>query len=138
MKRARYILVRRGAERGFWVAPPNVDANTATAEQLLLHITSAIPQLAMQGVVAPAFPKIVPHLLGYAPLVLPNLISTKVAGGFSYQRPFDNVYGPWIRSNVKCEATQLTIDQENLPAPGPVYATPLDVNYFVYNRPIPT
>lgn len=123
---------------GIRISPPGVDATTATPDQLLLHITSATAQVAMQGVIAPPFPKIVPHVLGYSPIILPNLISTKLVGGtFSYVRPYDNTFGPWVRTRIKSEAAQFIIEQESLPAPGPVYPIPLDVNYIVINRPKP-
>lgn len=132
MKRARYIL-----KNGIAISPPDVDASTAAVDQLLLHITSAIPQLAMQGVATPAFPRVVPHLLGYAPIILPNVMSDKLVGGtFSYVRPYDNTSGPWVRSRVKSEATQFTIEQENIVF-NSTSATPLNVNYFVYSRPVP-
>lgn len=123
---------------GIRISPPGVDAETATPDQLLLHITSATSQIAMQGTVAPPFPRIVPHVLGYTPIVFPNLISTKlVDGSFSYVRPYDNTFGPWVRTRVKSEAMQLIVEQESLPAPGPVYPVPLEVNYIVINRARP-
>ncbi|MGL5166626.1 MAG: hypothetical protein ACRC9K_12135 [Afipia sp.] len=139
MKEPSFIFgPRPGGENGVFIAPIGIDPRTAPASDLLLHITSATAQIAMQGVVAPPFPRIVPHTMGYAPIVFVNLISTKLVGGtFSYVRPYDNTFGPWVRSRVKPEATQFTIEQESLPAPGPIYPTPLDVNFTVFNRPKP-
>lgn len=139
LDKKRFILGNRPGEFGVFASPPGVDAGAATADQLLLHITSAIPQIAMQGVVAAPFPvpRVVPHALGYAPIIFPNLISTKILnGGFSYQRPFDNVYGPWTRSKVKSEATQFTFEQELISFNGNP-GTALDINYFAITRPIP-
>lgn len=135
----RVVLGRRpGPEFGVFVSPEGIDATTAPASALLLHITSAVPQIYMLGVAVSPFPRVVPHGLTYAPLVFPNLISTKLMSGtFSYVRPYDNTFGPWVRSRVKPDTTQFTIDEELLPDVGPVYPTPLDVNYFVYNRRMP-
>lgn len=124
----RAILGRRGSELGAFVSPPGVDASTALPSELLLHITSATAQIAMQGIIAGPFPRVVPHILGYAPIIFPNLISVKLVAGFPYVRPFDNTYPPYTNTNVKSEASQFTFSQT-----GPV----LDINYFVYNRPMP-
>lgn len=125
----RFRLGYRGSESGVFVSPPGVNALTATPEQLLLHVTSATAQIAMQGVAAGPFPRIVPHVLGYAPVIFPNLVSSKLIPGFSYVRPFDNSFPPWTNSKVKSEATQFTFTQS-----GPV----LDIKYFVFNKAMPS
>lgn len=134
----RFILGKRGSEWGVFISPPGIDAAIAPASSLLLHVTSATSQIAMQGVVAPSFPKVVPHILGYAPIVLPNLISDKITAGFPYVRPYDNSYGDWIRSRIISEPTQFTVLQEYIAGGGSIIpAAPLDVNYFVYNKQLP-
>lgn len=111
-----------------FISPPGVNAETATADQLLLHITSATAQIIMQGVAASPFPRIIPHGFGYAPIIIPNLISTDIVGGFGYVRPFDNSWGPYTNSNIKSETTQFTVNQTG---------TVLSVNYFVFDKMAP-
>ena len=83
----------------------------------------------MQGVVVGGFPKEVPHLLGYAPLVIPNLISTKAtSGGFNYVRPYDNTFPPYTYSYVKSEIGKITFYQSGVL---------LDINYFMINKQRP-
>lgn len=134
MRVAGGIIGRRGeGEHGIFIAPPGVDPLTATAEQLLLHISSATSQVAMLGVAAPAFPRYVPHALGYPPFVLPNLISTDMVGGFGYVRPFDNSWGPWTFSAITVDAGALTVEQSYIDGP-----VALNVYYSVFNRRAPT
>lgn len=126
MKRPRFVFGRRGDAFGVFVSPPGVDASTADVSNLSLHINSAMAQIAIQGVSAGPFPTVIPHSLGYAPIVIPNLISTDLVGGtFGYVRPFDNAYPPYTNSYAKSEAAQFTLFQT-----GPA----LSINYFVLNR----
>lgn len=128
----RFVFGKRPDNQfGVFISPPGVDASTALAAQLSLHITSATAQLAMQGVVAAPFPSVVPHALGYVPVIFPNLISTGLITGFGYVRPFDNGWGPWLNSRVKSEATQFTFEQTKNGA-----ATDLPINYFAFARSI--
>lgn len=135
----RYILgYRSSGEFGVFISPPGVNADTAPLSQLTLSLSTTAAQIYMQGVCAAPFPRSVIHGLPFAPVVLPNLISTKLVGGtFGYVRPFDNSYGPWTRSRVKSEINQFTVEQEYIPWNNQ-NAPAFDVNYFVYNKPIPT
>jgi len=124
-----FLLGPRGTEDGVFIAPPGIDARTATPDQLLLHVTSAIPQIAIRGTAAPPFPQLIPHALGFAPFALPNLVSTNLVNGtFGYVRPFDNSWGPWTNTLLQSEITRVGIYQT-----GPALA----VSYFIYNRRAP-
>ena len=124
-----FILGPRPGEFGVFIAPPGVDASTAPADALTLHVTSATAQIAMQGIAEGPFPRVIPHTLGYAPIIIPNLISTNLADGlFGYVRPFDNTYAPYTNSYVRSESNQFTFLQS-----GPL----LSINYFVLNRRFP-
>lgn len=127
MTTAAFVLGFRGLDEfGAFVAPDDIDALVGTPEQLLLHITSATAQIAMRGIISSPF-GVVPHLLGYAPIVIPNLKSSVTSGATGYVRPWPN--GPTvINSTVKSEPTQLTFAQTG---------SALDINYFVLNRPAP-
>ena len=124
----RFIHGKRGSEFGVFISPPGVDASVASADELTLHITTATAQIAMMGVVAAPFPRDVPHGLGYAPIVLPNLISTKIAGGWTYNRPFDGGWAPYTNSMVQSSSDKLTFIQSG---------DTLDINFFAFNRALP-
>lgn len=132
MKVAGGIIGLRGTEHGIFIAPPGIDAETAAAEQLMLHLTAATAQSAIIGVATPAFPRVVPHLLGYPPIVFPNLISTDIVAGFGYVRPFDNSWGPWTHSNIEVGSSAITINQSYVDA-----APALNVYYTVFNQRAP-
>jgi hypothetical protein len=126
---AAFLLGPRGAEDGVFIAPPGVDALTATPEQLLLHVTSAVPQIAIRGTATGPFPQVVPHLLGYVPIAIPNVISTNLVDGtFGYVRPFDNSWAPWTVSFIPSAVNSIIVNQS-----GPALA----VGYFIYNRRAP-
>lgn len=116
-------------EFGVFVSPPGVNALTATPEQLLLHVTSATAQIVMQGIASSPFPRVVPHSLGYEPIVFPNLVSTKLSGGtFSYVRPFDNTFPPYTNSYAQSNISDITFLQSGVV---------LDINFFVFNKERP-
>lgn len=126
---AAFLLGPRGSEDGVFIAPPGVDALTAPADQLLLHVTSAIPQIHLRGTATGPFPQVIPHTLGYSPFAIPNLVSTNLVDGtFGYVRPFDNSWGPWTQSLLQCNPANVVAYQS-----GPALA----VSYFIYNRRAP-
>lgn len=128
-EKATFILGRRevDGQDGVFVAPPGIDARVAATDDLSLYVTTKIPQLAMTGVISPPFPVVVPHTIGFAPIILPNLISTNAFNaGAGYIRPFDTNYIPGCKSSVKSEATQFTFAQTD--SSGRI----LPINYFAY------
>ena len=130
---ASFILGHRDHddEDGVFVCPPGVDARTATQDEMLLYITTKIPQLAMTGVVSAPFPQIVPHLIGYAPIILPNLVSADfITHTTGYMRPFDNYDYGVAKSQVKSETTQFTFTQTG--------GKNIAINYFAYTIPVPS
>lgn len=134
MKVAGGIIGKRGAENGIFIAPPGVDAETASPEQLLLHLTSSTSQIFMRGVVSAPFPAIVLHSLSYAPIIFPNILSTSLLDGtFGSVRPFDNSWPPWRNSQIDSSPGYFTVNQTELGDP----STPYDVHFFAFNRPAP-
>lgn len=130
-RQAAFILGHRAYddEDGVFVGLPGFDAATASQDEMSLYITTKIPQIAKNGVVGGPFPYIIPHAIGFAPIVLINLVSSDlVSNTTGYVRPFDmNTLNPTL-SQVKSEAVALTFLQS-----GPARS----INYFAYTIPAP-
>ncbi len=120
----RLWMGRKGIDFVCNISPQGIDASTATADQLLLSLSSSIPQIAMSGVVSGS--ATVPHTLGFIPFVLPNLISTKL--GIGYVRPYDNGWSPWTNTLATPTASSVVFSQSG---------SALNVNYYSINRPMP-
>ena len=131
----RFILGKRGSEFGVFISSPGIDASVAPASQLLLHISNKSAQVIIRGVAIAPYPTpiVVPHGLEFAPIVLPNLISTDLVGGFGYVRPFDNSWPPWTYSNIAVDVDNLTVNQTKSDSSAPT----LNVYYQILNQEAP-
>lgn len=138
----QWILGGRGSgisrELGVFIAPDGVDAETASPDELLVHITSQTAQIWQRGIVAGPFPQDVMHTLGFAPLALPNLVGSDRwdRGQEGYLRPFASGASPWLLTNLISKADRLTFNQSQVNG---IYSSglPAYCNYFMFNRPLP-
>ena len=99
-----FILGKRGSEYGVFVAPPGVDASTASADQLLLHITNNTGQIIQRGLITAALPQTVTFtaITGTAIVFLTGYISSMpgLTGSNGYTRPRGNY---WTRDQVDAQ-----------------------------------
>lgn len=129
----RYVI---DSPNGIRVSYPGYDVDTADPAHLSLSPTSRIPQIVMQGVYGGPFPGDVFHNLGFAPIVLPNIVrpgNPNATPGFGsitpfsgYQRP-STIVAPVYNSQIVSLTDRFTFLQS------PVGN--LAVNYFAYSEP---
>lgn len=120
---AAFILGKRGSENGVFIAPPSVDATTATSDQLLLHITKNIAQLVMRGQAYP-LPKDVTLGFGsYVPVVILTAYGAPTGWGSGYLRPYGNY---WVQNVTKATVSSSTMHISTTGA--------TSCGYLVFNR----
>lgn len=135
-----FILGQRsGGERGVFIAPPGVDADTATADELLLHISNFVDQIVIRGSATGAFPVTVPLGLTYAPAAILFPVGTasftffnadgsfNSAAGYGVSRPMPNYW------NSATWSATMGSSSMSVNASGVVTT----VGYIVFNRAAP-
>lgn len=125
---ATYIFGKRGTEVGVFIAPPAIDAATASADQLLIHISNVSMQIVQRGLITAALPQTVyfTNTGLTTPLVfLTGYVSSipGMTGSNAFTRPRGNY---WVRDQVDA-----VISSDHMTVEG---TTSHYVGYAVLNR----
>ena len=135
-----FIIGRRGSpsEWGVFIAPPGVDAETASASQLTLNISNKIDQIILRGT-AFGSQSVPLGLTAYAPAVLLFPAGTATftfqntdgsffaAAGYGVSRPMPNV------ANSASYSASISASAMSLSMSGVVTT----LGYLLWNRPAP-
>jgi hypothetical protein len=102
-----FLTNKRGSSWGLFVAPPGIDATTASISDLLLNITDNVPQLIMAGSATNG--QNIALSLTYVPVVLITNVEVINSLPSGSARPWGNVSQGSTGSHVNVSTTNISV-----------------------------